>query len=329
MSDNLSIADKLAARAKDREQALKDNGVFSGDIFPGVRSTIAVGGEEIKLIPIDQIDEPDIPQRWHYPEEEVSAMAQALLSEGDGNALAGQLQAVIIREKDNGRYEMIEGLTRLKAFKNHHLGPVIKAVIRSGVDGRSAFRMGFKANEKRNPLTDYDKGMSFAKLIERKTYDSVQSLAADLEVSDKKVYALLAFSKLPETTRSIIEQDKYRFSYNVAVQLASLNNKTESEEELNKVATKVLTGAWTGDKVAKHVASISSGKTARNNRNGTTTTLPGLGKMRYTNKRMLVDLDLSAYPPDMSEEIARKIKLVLKDYETPELPPDDGQSDGD
>ncbi|WP_230371593.1 hypothetical protein [Paludibacterium denitrificans] len=150
-----------------------------------------------------------------------------------------------------------------------------------------------------------------------------------MEVSDKKVYALLAFSKLPETTRSIIEQDKYRFSYNVAVQLASLNNKTESEEELNKVATKVLTGALDGRQGGQARSIDLLWENGQKQQEWNHHHIARAGKMRYTNKRMLVDLDLSAYPPDMSEEIARKIKLVLKDYETPELPPDDGQSDGD
>lgn len=270
--------------------------------------------EKIELIPTDQIDDPRVRQRWHYDDRDIAKMAQALLREGNGDALKGQLQPVLVKRKADGRYEMIEGMTRLLAFRHHHLGSEIKSIVCDLADAKDSYRAGYRANEDRNPPTDYDKGMSFAASIRDGIYPSQAAIAEDLDIKKQIVSAMVAFDRLPESTHQIIEQDKSAFGYNTATRLAALFEKTGKADLVDTAATKILKGTWTYKKLNDYVNSIEEGKKPSKKRTTATKPLDGFGKLRYDPKSLLLDIDLSSYPPDTSAAIADRIEKVLAEF---------------
>lgn len=276
---------------------------------------VTSSSEKIELIPIDRIDEPLVRQRWHYDERDVAKMAETLRREGNGNPLDGQLQPVIVNRKPNGRYEMIEGMTRLLAFRYHALGPEIKAIVRDLPDARSAYRTGFRANEDRNAPSAYDKGMSFAAALKAGVYKNQQELAEDLGIKKQIVSALVAFDRLPDSTRIIIEQNKSEFGYNTATRLASLFEKTGVAEQVDTAAGKIVKGTWTYKKLDEYVNSIEAGgKKPQKKRTTVTKPIDGFGKLRYDKKCLLLDIDLSLYPADTGEAIASRIEKILSEF---------------
>lgn len=267
--------------------------------------------ESIELIHIDLIEDPFVPQRWHYEVADIAAMANLLLQEGEGDALKGQLQPVRLLLKKNGHYEMIEGKTRLLAFRNHHLGKYIKAIVSKDLDRRKAYRMGYVSNEGRNPLTDYDKGMSFKALIDNGVYANQLELAEDLGIKRQVIGALLSFGKLPESTQAIIERDKTRFGYNTAQHLASLCEKAP-ESHLNTIAEKVLSG-WTVSQLSSHVSRYASDKPRRIKSQKRVSVLGNLGQLECSNKKIALDLDVSTMSEDDRHSIWFELDKVIRE----------------
>lgn len=267
--------------------------------------------EYVQLIDIEKIDPPSIRQRWHYDPRDIAKMADSLLQEGEGDALNGQRQPVLLMSKEDGRFEMMEGMTRLLAFRNHHLGKHIKAIVSSSLNQRTAYRIGFVSNEGRHQLTDYDKGMSFKALLDAGVYKNQVELCEDLSLNKTTVNMLLCFAKLPESTHAIIEKDKSRFGYNTARLLAVLFERS-SESHLNAIAEKIL-GGWSIAQLNAHIVRHTGEKKKRIKQQKRVSILGNLGQMECSSKRLALDIDVSQLPQECTEKLWIEIDKLVRD----------------
>lgn len=291
-------------------------------------SSAPVSGEQEKLVDVDLIDEPSVCQRWHYDELEVQDMARKILKEGDGDVIKGQIQPIIVRPNPQvpGRFLIVEGLTRLHSFRRHLMAKKIKAIIRHGLDDLSGYFHGYRANEDRNPLTPYDKGMSFAALLEKGIAKDPEQLITESGEKKQVIYALLSFAKLPPPVHEIIERAKDKFGYNHAARLSALLSKTDDEDKVKKAAEKVASGAWTYSKLNSYVSSVESGSTATQRVRKVTKPIENLGKMKYGEGSL--ELSLDNIPAGQEAVFAEAIETAirkLKDTPPIDAPPKEAQ----
>lgn len=276
-------------------------------------SPAASASEVIELVSIDKIDDPRVPQRWLYPKEKVAAMAVAIMQEGNGDALKGQLQPVILVPSETpGRYEMVEGLTRLKAFREHYLSPVIKAIIRRDIGKAEAYRIGFTCNESRNAPTDYDKGMSFARALSFGLYQSQDELAEHIGVSKATLSQYMKFSKLPDFVHEIITESPTPFTYNVAAAINTICDRSNNDIELvTSIATKVAKGSMNGAQLKAFVATYSEGSSEKKRKPRKSVCQIPNGKIRYGEGTVTLE---STIPVGLEERCAIALQKAFDDF---------------
>ena len=137
-------------------------------------------------------------QNWEFHDRPESEL-------GDIQALAndlikiGQQQPCIVRptlSKDNSKkYELIIGERRWRAAKLAGLD--LKVIVKDNMSDVDAALAQATENDNRLDLSDFAKGMSFAKLIANKTIRQ-KDLIESLGKSKQYISALLSFSKIPQ-----------------------------------------------------------------------------------------------------------------------------------
>ncbi|WP_440030317.1 ParB/RepB/Spo0J family partition protein [Chromobacterium amazonense] len=253
---------------------------------------IEIINEEIVTIPTTSIDNPYTPQRYVYTKEMIQQMASSLLKEGDGDALKGQLQPIIVTNSSTclDRFEVVDGLTRLMAFKDHHLSKFIKAIVRKNLSPVERFRVGHMSNLQRNAPTDFDLGMVYADTLAKDIYPTESALAADMQISKSKLHGYLSFSKLPAEVRELISESASCFTYNEASRLLSLSNKANIDYVLN-IAKRIANGSLTFSKLNKIVSNFENDDIKPSRVRRDTRNILDLGKIKFGNGRLQLDLE--------------------------------------
>lgn len=198
---------------------------------------------------------PNIIRNWNLndrPESELGnleAFAKELKE-------VGQQQPCIIRPifDDKYQYEVIAGERRWRAAKI--AGIKLKVIIRQ-VDDHEAAIAQVAENAHRKDLSDYAKGMSYSKLIEKNVL-SQSELVSKLGITQSQVSRLLAFAKIPnEINQAIVDYSKV--SARVAAEIRSLANKGETYiKALIELAPKISSGKLGGEKLIALVEKITS-----------------------------------------------------------------------
>ena len=201
---------------------------------------------------IHEID-PDIIHRWSgkdRPENELGDIEDL----AKGFKTIGQQVPCIIRPHKslNGQYELIVGECRWRASKLAKIK--LKAVIQD-IDDRMASLIQAVENEKRNNLSDFAKGMSYAKKIESGLLKQ-KDLIEILGISKQQVSRLLSFNKIPKPLFNAIK-DFRKVSARTAEELSRLSAKGDNYiDALIDLAPKIETGKFGGNRVIKEVDKI-------------------------------------------------------------------------
>ncbi|MGQ5525462.1 ParB/RepB/Spo0J family partition protein [Chitinimonas sp. PSY-7] len=153
----------------------------------------------VHKIRVDLIDDNPIPARHAYPKSLVDARADEILRDG-------QLDPIKVRPGINGRYFLIDGKTRVLAFRSHNISTTIDAIIKD-VDELTAAVEGFAANHDRDNGCDLDEAYFFHDLMS-KTHESQSSLSRRINVSQSKISLSQSFFKLPnEALKAILASE--------------------------------------------------------------------------------------------------------------------------
>lgn len=205
----------------------------------------AISNNPDEIINVD----PSRIKRWKHkdrPENEL----------GDINALAkefieiGQQQPCIVRAIENSScYELIIGERRWQAAK---IAKKDLMVIVSRISDNDAALAQIAENDSRKDLSDYAKGISFAKLISENVIKQ-KDLITKLGKSKQQISALLSFSKIPKEVIIAIG-DMTKVSSNTAERIKELCNKGDSYiNAIISIADKIRTGKFGRHAIEKTV----------------------------------------------------------------------------
>jgi len=121
-------------------------------------------------IQIEKIDNPNFHDRTFISASDLEELK-------DNIKKFGLIEPIVVREKEDGRYERIAGYRRLEAVRQ--LGwEEIPAVVLKNVDEKTALALMISENVHRENLTDYDKvasALQYISLVLDKTEEEIKS----------------------------------------------------------------------------------------------------------------------------------------------------------
>lgn len=199
------------------------------------------------FIPLGLIDDNPIPARRAYPKSLIDQRAEEILRDG-------LLDPIKVRPNPEmpGRFFLIDGKTRLEAYRQHKIALEIQAVVRN-VDEIVAAIQGFAANHDRDNGCDLDDAYFIQEMLDR-TGRTQEELARELGVSQTRISLLQAFFKL--TTESIdtilsSSNPKLATYNNISLIISATKNKQEQELVLVKG---LVTEGWSRTKLKAKIA---------------------------------------------------------------------------
>ncbi len=205
--------------------------------------------QEVDRTEIIEID-PYLIHRWSgkdRPENELGDLEDLAKSFKQ----VGQQVPCIVRPHSEikGEYELIVGECRWRASK---IAKVKLKVIVNELDDRMATFIQAIENEKRNDISEYAKGMSYAKKIDEGII-SQKDLIEILGISKQQVSRLLSFRKIPFELSSAIE-DFRKVSARTAEELSRLSSKSDQHlKALISLAPRIRTGKFGGNRIIKEI----------------------------------------------------------------------------
>lgn len=191
--------------------------------------------------------------RWKYkdrPENElgnIKELAETFQS-------VGQQQPCIVRPSPEypGKYELIVGERRWKAAE---LAGIKLKVIIKNFDDKDAALIQAVENERRENLSEYAKGMSYADKIEKGILTQ-KDLIEILNISKQQVSRLLSFKKLPPALVDAIG-DLKNISARTAEEIQRLANKDEKHlEALISLGPKIKDGRLGWNRIGRELEKI-------------------------------------------------------------------------
>jgi len=150
---------------------------------------------------------------------DIDSLAEEFLSIGQ------QIPCIVrkITDSVDFQYELIAGERRWRAAQKANI--LLKVLIRNLSDNEAAL-VQISENSNRSALSDYAKGMSYSKLIEKNILNQ-SDLVEKLKISKQQVSRFLSFNKLPIEIRNALG-DMSKISAGTAEQMKQLSIKGDS-----------------------------------------------------------------------------------------------------
>lgn len=160
---------------------------------------------------------------------------------------------VIVQRLADGRYELVSGHNRVKAYRE--LGKeTIPAVVRAFEEGK-VDRSAFYANLLQPSLPDYEKFLGFKRERER-TGLNQSEMAAEAGVSKSMVSKLFAFEDLPEPVQTMLGERPEILGMNVAAELAKLAKEGRATQVIEAVQL-IAQGTLLQKDAARYAAKVT------------------------------------------------------------------------
>lgn len=154
-------------------------------------------GVEHAMLPVDQIDPSPYQPRILIRQEDVDEKADDIRTNG-------QIQAIQVRRKLDGRYELIDGEHRWRAMMQLN-EPLIRAEIKR-IPDREAVLQVIAANLKRKGYHDFEMACSIKKVDEEGLISTVNELAAFFGCQVSDIYRFRAYFELPEEALALLQK---------------------------------------------------------------------------------------------------------------------------
>lgn len=193
--------------------------------------------EEVKQIPIHEIDTSPFQPRTLFDDDRIEELCQTIKTHG-------VIQPIVVRMRNN-RYEIIAGERRWRAVTK--LGyESIPAIVREFNDSQTA-SIALIENLQRENLTAIEEAVAYQKLIELHQLTQ-ESLAQRLGKSQSTIANKLRLLMLPETVKGALMERK--ISERHARALLSLDSEELQLKVLEEVVTKDLNVKQTEARIA-------------------------------------------------------------------------------
>lgn len=238
----------------------------------------------IEKIPLSEIDLDDSMFRTRYDlgEKQITELANSIRNEG-------LINPIVVRRKDNSRYQLISGFRRVEAVRR--LGEdSIEAVVAS-VDDDKAFRIAVSENLKRKSLTPVELGLMCDKLSrDGKSYDEMGRL---MGISPKQIQRYLRTLKLSEEVRNSLNSGK--ISFFTALEIGKVDGAVQSG-----LLKKVLKENLSTRDVAKLVQETRKDEERKS-------TLENLPNVKFKKGQIIIKAS--------GDELTKTLKAVLREAE--------------
>lgn len=193
--------------------------------------------EEVKQIPIDEIDTSPFQPRTIFDDERIEELCQTIRTHG-------VIQPIVVRLR-NSRYEIIAGERRWRAVTK--LGhATIPAIVREFNDSQTA-SIALIENLQRENLTAIEEAVAYQKLIELHELTQ-ESLAQRLGKSQSTIANKLRLLALPDTVKTALIERKITERH--ARALLSLPEEELQLKILEEIITKELNVKQTEARIA-------------------------------------------------------------------------------
>lgn len=116
---------------------------------------------------------------------------------------------IIVRKKENGRYELIAGEHRLEAFKRN--GQTIIPAIIKDLDDLAAAKSAILDNIFRKQNSTLELWRGFKILLDMKAFKTQATLASKVNMSTTEVSRIMACDKLSQDIIDVISKDSHKF----------------------------------------------------------------------------------------------------------------------
>ncbi len=160
-------AAKPSAPAKAPAKKVASKAKASASTPSPVAAAEPVGSPDFMELPIGKVEPNPHQPRREFEESQLTDLAESIRSEG-------LIQPIVVREVD-GRFQLIAGERRLRAFKMLKLGKIPARIIKAG-DSSSA-SMALIENLQRENLNPIEESMGYASLL--RDFDLTQEQVAE------------------------------------------------------------------------------------------------------------------------------------------------------
>lgn len=184
--------------------------------------------EEVKEIPVELISPNPYQPRTIFDDERIEELSQTIRTHG-------VIQPIVVRELENGKYELIAGERRLRAVKKLNL-PTIPAIVRSLNDAQAA-SIALIENLQREGLTAIEEAYAYQQLLQLHGLTQ-ESLAQRLGKGQSTIANKLRLLNLPESVQHALM--KRQITERHARALLSLPDAELQE----KVLSEILQHEW-------------------------------------------------------------------------------------
>jgi ParB/RepB/Spo0J family partition protein len=167
--------------------------------------------EEVREISIDLIDEPPVPIRSFFSQEELEDLSRSIRD-------VSLIEPVVVRSK-NFRYEIIAGHRRYLAAKMAQLPSLLCRVVECNDHTADILRV--QENLQRENVNPIDEGRYFQYLIEKYSF-SVSDIAKMISKSESYVYSRLATCGFDDDFKNAVLKNEVPFS--VAYELSKIED---------------------------------------------------------------------------------------------------------
>ncbi|MGD9677743.1 MAG: nucleoid occlusion protein [Vulcanibacillus sp.] len=193
--------------------------------------------EEVKQIPINQIEPSPYQPRTVFDDEKIDELCQTIKTHGI-------IQPIVVRLAANNKYEIIAGERRWRAVKKLGL-ETVSAIVKDYNDAQTA-SVSLIENLQREGLTAIEEATAYQKLIQ--IYNLTQeSLAQRLGKNQSTIANKLRLLNLPQSVQE--ELLKRKITERHARALLILHDKELQEKVLGEIIDKDLNVKQTENKI--------------------------------------------------------------------------------
>lgn len=205
----------------------------------------AAEGEEIKKIPVSLI----VPNRYQprtvFDDEKIEELARTIRTHGI-------IQPIVVRETEDGRYELIAGERRWRAVQTLNW-ETVPAIVNNLNDTETA-SVALIENLQREELSPIEEAAAYGKLLELHQLTQ-EALAQRLGKGQSTVANKLRLLKLPEEVQQALIQKKITERH--ARALIPLKNPENQVRLMNEVIEKHLNVKQTEERVVQMLDSTT------------------------------------------------------------------------
>lgn len=151
-------------------------------------------GPEIELN-ISEVDASDVTYRFR-----AQLQADGLV---ESIAERGQQEPVVVRSRQDGRYQLITGFRRVQALRALSVDTVL-AFVRTDLSDEDAFALAFLDNQERRTLSDVDRGLAILRYRQYHPDVAMDRIAVRFGLKRSQAYRLLKLTTFPQVLQDAI-----------------------------------------------------------------------------------------------------------------------------